>query len=197
MTGDLCPEAAESLQLDLPAPALPWGGRPFVTISCGAGAGQESTKLWPEHRYGELMQLLRAQFPGILFVQTGMENEAKLDADCDLRGKTSFKELAALMRGAALHISSEGGPVHLRHLLQGGPSLVFFGPTDPVFYGYPENCNLRTQVCTPCEWVQRDWQKQCLRGFGHCRALDSLEASAVVQKIMKHPQISEALCKMR
>lgn len=196
MTGELPPKAEEFLELELPQPVFPWGTRRFVTISRGSGAEQESTKLWPVHSYNKVMSLLRARFPGVIFVQTGKLYEKKLEADYDLRGKTSVEELAVLMRNAALHISSESGTVHLRHLLRGGPSVVFFGPTDPIFYGYEENCNLRAEDCMPCEWVQLDWQKNCCRGFGACRALEALKAEDAVQRILKHPNISETLCKM-
>ena len=196
MIGDLQLKTKPFLELELTRPDFPWGAKTFVTVSRGSGATQESTKLWPVHRYDECPRLLRRRFPGVIFVQTGDKHEKKLEVDYDLRGKTSFEELAVLMRDAALHISSEGGTVHLRHLLGGGPSAVFFGPTDPSFYGYAENCNLRAEECTPCEWVQLDWQKRCCRGFGVCRALEMLETEEVVQKIIKHPKALEALCKI-
>ncbi len=44
--------------------------------------------------------------------------------------------------------------------------MVFFGPTDPKFFGYPENINLSTDACMErCEWLTDDWTKNCARGL--------------------------------
>ena len=196
MLGSIRPQAEECVDMSLSAMDFPWGERPFITVSRGAGGDADSTKLWPEEKYDTLMCLIRERFPKAVFVQTGKAGEAKLEADCDMRGKTTLDELTALMARADLHISSEGGTVHLRHLLRGGPSVVLFGPTDPAFYGYPENCDLRAAECLPCEWAQREWQKQCVRGFDQCRAMEALQPDFVFKEMLEHPQIREALCRM-
>ena len=196
LTGNLKPIEDASLEFEMPQMAFPWGTRAFITVSRGTGAEADSTKLWPEEYYAELLCKLRERFPEAVFVQIGKLQERKLDADYDLRGETSFEELAALMQSASLHISSEGGTVHLRHLLRGGPSVVFFGPTDPSFYGYLENCNLRAEICTPCEWAQRDWTQRCVRGFSACEALENLSPESVAEAMLKQANISEALCRM-
>jgi len=196
LTGNLESSENAPLEFDIPPMKFPWGTRTFITVCRGTGTEKNSTKLWPSAYYDALLRKLREHFPEAVFVQTGKRHEMKLDTDYDLRGKTSFEELAALMQSASLHISSEGGTVHLRHMLRGGPSVVFFGPTDPTFYGYSENCNLRGEGCTPCEWAQRGWQKNCVRGFSSCKALDELLPEIAFDTLLKQTNIKEALCKI-
>ncbi len=175
-------------------PRFAWGNRPFFTVSRGSGSEGKSTKLWAAERYDELLDKLHRSFPQLLSVQLGSATDCRLRADVDLRGSTDFRTLSELLGRSLVHVSPEGGLVHLRHRLRGGPSVVLFGPTDPDFYGYPENCNLRTPVCLPCEWVQRDWQQHCMNGHDSCLALESLSAGQVFEVMMNDRKITEALC---
>ena len=192
--GTLEPGQASRLCAAGQAPGFSWGGRPFFTVSRGSGAAGNSTKLWARERYDDLLQRLHNTFPHLVSVQIGDASDVPLAVDADLRGATDFRTVSALLQGSVLHIAPEGGLVHLRHRLGGGPSVVLFGPTDPDFYGYPENMNLRAPVCQPCEWLQRDWQQRCMNGHDTCRALESLSSGQVFEVMMNDRNITEALC---
>ena len=143
----------------------------FITLQRGQGIvinATSNTKLWPVEYYNELISLLRRRWPQYKLVQLGTEregfNEDFVGIDLNLRGQTNLEELKVLLAHSMLHIDCEGGLVHLRHALQGGPSVVLFGPTAPEVYGYAENLNLRSGVCKyPCEWVTNDWVSRCAR----------------------------------
>ncbi|HJD96932.1 glycosyltransferase family 9 protein [Mailhella massiliensis] len=179
--------------VDAPLPELP-AGRPFITVHRGTGDCPSSTKLWSTASYNALLALLRRRFPEMTLVQVGHEQESALSVDADLRGKTTFPQFARLLQESRLHICSEGGGMHLRHVLCGRPSLVFFGPTDPEFYGYAENLNLRAPFCTPCEWLTRSWQTRCSRDFDNCRCLEKLTPEMVWHQVENNASLLEALC---
>jgi ADP-heptose:LPS heptosyltransferase len=70
----------------------------------------------------------------------------------DLVGKTSIKELIALLRRVSLLITNDSGPMHLAAAL-GTPIVALFGPTDPRRTGPygPGHAVLRSGIpCSPC-----------------------------------------------
>ena len=166
----------------------------YITIQRGHSTveekSQKNTKLWPCEHYQTLIELLKKKYPSYKLVQLGI-NRPGFDVDfkgidVNLRGKTSIVQLCSVLKYASLHIDCEGGLVHLRHALHGGPSVVLFGPTSPKFYGYTENLNLRTQACAqPCEWVTDDWLTRCARrGDKHC-CMRGLTPKWVLEQIEK------------
>lgn len=119
---------------DLSAFALP--ARYGVLVP--GGSAHRPRKRWPAERYGELAQQLLAQ--GITPVIVGGEIEAPLAAGIcaaapgarDLTGRTTFAEVAALARAAALAVGNDTGPMHLL-AAAGCPSLVLFSDeSDPA-----------------------------------------------------------------
>src|SRR2546427_12779025 len=73
-------------------------------------------------------------------------------APIDLMGRTTLKELIALLRRARLLITNDSGPMHLASAV-GTPVIALFGPTDPARTG-PYGAGhtvLRSGVpCSPC-----------------------------------------------
>lgn len=126
----------------------------------------DSNKMWPLEYYNELVEMLKKEYQDYKFIQVGYSPErspAILNTDDNLVGKTSFEEAKVILKNATLHIDGEGGLVHLRHALKGGQSVVFFGPTSPELYGYPENINIKTNACPHwCDWVIEEWQTKCI-----------------------------------
>ena len=166
---------------------------PFITIQRGQGmcdTKSTNNKLWPVTYYNQLIGLLRRQYPQCQFIQLGTNregyNEDFADIDVNLRGKTNLEELKVILKHAALHIDCEGGLVHLRHALKGGPSVVLFGPTSPDVYGYKENLNLRSTACPhPCEWITNDWLSRCARRTNKHICMESLTPQFVFEEIKK------------
>lgn len=70
----------------------------------------------------------------------------------DLIGKTTLKELIALLRRALVLVTNDSGPMHLAAAV-GTPVVALFGPTDPARTGPygPGHVVLRSGVpCSPC-----------------------------------------------
>ena len=167
--------------------------KPFITLQRGQSTTANNAvnnKLWSIAYYNKLISLLRQQYPQYQFVQLGTNregyNEDFDDIDINLRGKTNLEELKVILKHAALHIDCEGGLVHLRHALKGGPSVVLFGPTSPDVYGYKENLNLRSTACPhPCEWITNDWLSRCARRTNKHICMESLTPQFVFEEIKK------------
>jgi len=142
--------------------------QPYITVAREVGFTTvlEGTKLWPMEHYRKLLSLIKKTYPELRIIETGCgRGERTGKADIDLTGKTELEELKAVMKNSVLHIDSEGGLVHLRHALNGGPSCVFFGPTSPELYAYSENINLSTEECPiRCDFCHKEWTKTCILG---------------------------------
>lgn len=156
----------------------------YFTLQRGSKNCAEETKLWPLEHYNELVRLLKQRLPGYKIVQLGRLNTTQVEGiDLDMRGKTSFEELKALLRHSALHIDCECGMVHMKKAL-GGRSAVMFGPTRMDFYGYPENINIRSDACPfYCEWLSKNWTEKCIRNFDPPLCMQSLKPEFAADRI--------------
>ncbi len=162
----------------------------YITIHRGCDRfffSDNNVKLWPEKNYEELMVLIKKKYPDYKIVLLGEDYE-KSDLihhyDLDLLGKTNMPQLKAIIKGAALHIDTEGGLVHMRHSLKSGKSVVLFGPTSDDFFGYPENINIRTSDCPyPCEWKTKDWAVNCSNSEAKHICMESISPQMIIQQI--------------
>jgi ADP-heptose:LPS heptosyltransferase len=113
------------------------------------------SKAWPH--YPAITRLARAA--GFKVVVLGAPSEAALCAEAagadglDLCGRTSLKEAAAWLRGAAAALGNDSGLSHLAAAVS-TPVVVLYGPTDPtgpVVWGPRVTVLRRTDVpCAPC-----------------------------------------------
>lgn len=164
--------------------------KPFITVNRGVGVTDgtsriKSTRVWPIESYIELIKTLKKDYPDYLIVQVGDALGEEIEGvDLNICGKTTFDEALYLLNEAGLHIDGECGSVHFRHFLSKKPSLVLFGPTNIKFYGYPENINIRSQVCQGCEWLHKNWRTKCLLTQDSiCYGLEKLSVSEVVNAL--------------
>lgn len=172
----------------------------YITIHRGCDKfffSKTNVKLWPEKNYEELMVLFKNSFPDYKIVLIGEEYEKSeliRHYDLNLLGKTNMPQLKAIIKGAAIHIDTEGGLVHMRHSLKGGKSVVLFGPTSDEFFGYPENINIRTNDCpNPCEWKTKDWAVNCSNSEAKHICMESITPQMIIQQVEE----AEVLCKRK
>ncbi len=161
----------------------------YITIQRGTNANDKifhNIRDWPIGYYNELIALLKARFPSLVFVHLGAKSPDVIleGIDVDLRGRTTFEELKVILKHTLLHIDGECGMVHLTHALN-GQSAVFFAQTRIDFCGYPENINVKAEGECPlwCEWVTEDWQKKCLRGCDNPPCMKNLTPQLFMSKI--------------
>jgi hypothetical protein len=139
----------------------------YITLHYGVDINHtaQSIKLWPFEYYEALIEKIKQFDKKITIVQLGVNSQrcpAMKGADINLVGKTAIKEVKNILKHSLLHIDCEGGFVHLRRALNGGKSIVLFGPTSPDFYGYCENANISSKVCPHwCEHTRDKWDTFC------------------------------------
>jgi ADP-heptose:LPS heptosyltransferase len=128
------PEAEASLRKLMP------GGEPYAVLHAG---GNWDLKRWPADSFVEWIRLWRKE-TGKKVILCGTAPETPL-ADSirshfseeevfSLCGKTSFDELAFLLRNAELLLSNDSGPIHLA-ATQKTRIVGVFGPTSPAITG--------------------------------------------------------------
>lgn len=141
----------------------------YVTIRDGANPGDRAmarelgathtTKQLPQPKWTEICAEIRSH--GLAIVQVGDMGDTKVvEADLDLRGRTTLSELCFIMKGAVTHVDTEGGLAHLARA-SNVPSIVFFGPTSARFFGYPTNLNLTSARCAHCWYSTASWVARC------------------------------------
>lgn len=163
----------------------------FITFAYSLDINNTATqdiRLLPKDTLQKVLNNIKKQYPGYKIVQLGSKTLADFEnVDVNLVGKTSFAELLNLLEASKLHIDSECGMVHLRHALCAKPSVVFHGPTSVSTKGYPENINIRSNVCNCacCEWLMgNNWQRFCIKTNSHIPAcMQAISSDKVFEKI--------------
>ena len=168
----------------------------FILVHRGWDAAYnkgEHVKAWSIKSCGDIIERLKKEFPNYKIVLFGVDRQqapSAKGADIDLIGKTTLNQAKVLLKHAAVLIDNEGGMVHLRHALKGGPSVILFGPTAKELFGYSENKNITSNVCAHwCEWLSEDWQYKCAKtgknGHPCMDAINSSDIISAVKSILK------------
>ena len=110
-------------------------GAPIVAINPGATYG--SSKRWYPDRFAAVADALSAEW-GAEVVVVGSAAEAPLAGEIEaatrnppvnLAGKTTVRELMALLSLSSILVTNDSGPMHIGAAL-GVPLVAIFGPTD-------------------------------------------------------------------
>jgi len=130
------PQAAARVADILLQSNIPPGGR-YAVLSPGSSKNWP-VKRWPADRFAQVSNYLAEHFdlPTII---VGAPFEAELGRHIaeaagppaiNLAGKTTVRETIELLRGAAVVVSNDSGPMHLAAAV-GAPVVAVFGPTNP------------------------------------------------------------------
>lgn len=126
-----------------------------VTISNGAAGGLQ-TKSWNLNYWKDTCVYLRKI--GFYPIQIGDNKDVPIEGVERFSG-TMF-ETSALIKKASFHMGIENGMAHIANAV-GTKSIVLFGATPIHVFGYKDNINLRSNVCSPCFWKSNNWFKWC------------------------------------
>ncbi len=144
------------------------------------------TKRWPPGHFAEAVRHLGSDLGLPVVVAWAGEEERRVAEEvvagagdgCRalLAPPTDLRELATLLRHAALFLGCDSGPAHLAAAL-GVRCVSVFGPTDPARNGPygPQSTAVQLDQrleCQPC------WRRTCSRGDFAC--LERLDADRVV-----------------
>ncbi|MBI3615067.1 MAG: glycosyltransferase family 9 protein [Candidatus Omnitrophica bacterium] len=160
--------------------------RPVVVMAPGS---RSHLKRWPAQRFAAVAdRLVEEQQAQIIFVGDQEERpivdsvlSAMKSPTKDLTGRTSLRQLAALLAKSDLLITNDSACLHAGQVM-GTPTVAIFGPTDEKKYG-PRNPNsvvVRKQlVCAPCERALCPYGHECMNW------LDSDEVFSAAVKILR------------
>lgn len=108
-------------------------GASYVVMVPGA---RWETKEWPIEHYAGLAKLIVKDGHYVVLAggpdDMSKGNKIKMASECDevidMTGKTSLRELAALINGCVVYISADTGPLHFAAALK-KPLVAMYGPT--------------------------------------------------------------------
>lgn len=154
-----------------------------ILVGINPGAAYGSAKCWLPERFHQLSQHL-LDHPHLKIVFFGDKAGAPLvDAICanlpsrviNLAGKTSLRELMALIQACHLFLTNDSGPMHVASAL-GIPLIALFGSTSAVATGpYNGGKVIHKHVpCSPC------YRRECPIDF---RCMKSIEVQEVYREI--------------
>lgn len=137
-----------------------------------------ATKRWPVASFAALVKPLRDRH-GLASVVAGGPGDRTLGDQipgaANLAGRTSLRQLVALLGRAAVVIANDTGPMHIAAAL-GRPLVTVFGPTSPVRtgpYNRPDAVIRLRLPCSPC------FQRAC----SHCSCMAWLRADGVLERV--------------
>jgi hypothetical protein len=158
--------------------------RQVVIQSAGlaSGPGVMNNKEWYPERFQEVVDQLRGE---VSFVHLGSKSDPPIKGALDLRGKTSFRESAAILAASQLFIGLVGFPMHLARAVDCRSVILFGGREDPSVTGYSCNENLvGAMPCAPCWHRNRcEFDRECMR------MIDAEQVVAAVRKQLAHHEL--------
>jgi heptosyltransferase-2 len=164
-------------------------------LGLNAGAEYGPAKRWPVGRFIAAAQEIQAQ-NNCLWLLFGGKNDEALAAQIqsatgaaqpasgrpsaiNLAGKTSLRELMALLKACRVLLTNDTGPMHVAAAL-GTPVVVPFGSTSPELTGPglpgdPRHRLLKSDVaCSPCFLRDCPIDFRCMNGIGIERVVEAV-----------------------
>jgi heptosyltransferase-2 len=156
-------------------------GAPVVAINPGATYG--SAKRWYPERFAAVADALSAEW-GAGIVVVGSTPEAPLAGEIEaamrnppinLAGKTTVRELMALLSRSSFLVTNDSGPMHIGAAL-GVPLVAIFGPTDWRRTSPWTSLArvVRVEIdCSPCRRRTCDRGHECMLGVTPGMVIDA------------------------
>ena len=168
--------------------------RPIVAINPGAAYG--SSKRWHPRRFAEVAEGVMQELGGSVVLlggpkETGIADEILRSMDSslitpdsllNLAGRTSLRELAAVISECDVMVTNDSGPMHIGYAV-GTPLVAIFGSTSPELtgpVGSSDRVITKKIECSPC------FERECRKKDLECMELiTSQEVFDAVKKRMR------------
>jgi len=172
-------EVQKAQQAFLPGVGARPAGAPVTVLGLSPGAQYGPAKRWPAERFAEVARAVSSQVKDCQWLVFGTQAEEGL---CDevarhvggkvanLAGKTSLRELMALLKLCRVLLTNDSGPMHVAAAL-GTPVVVPFGSTSaeltgPGLPGDPRHRLLSVAPpCSPCFRRECPIDLRCMSGI--------------------------------
>jgi hypothetical protein len=132
----------------------------IVTSTTGAKVPMRN-KEWINERYQQIVDRFCSVYK---FIQVGAKDDTPLNNVLDLRGKTTVRESASILKNSRLMISHVGFMMHLARSVDCRSVIIYGGREKPEQTGYSCFENIYSEVeCSPC-WLHNkcDHNKKCM-----------------------------------
>jgi len=151
------------------AETLPRGR--FAVINPGAAYG--SAKRWIPERFAEVADILVSRY-GLSIILSGGPGEIEIGDDIakamqsphqNLIGKTSVRQMMAVLAASSLMVTNDSGPMHVAAAF-GVPMVAIFGPTDHTTtspWGTRAQIVRHPVECSPCMLRQCPIDHRCMQ----------------------------------
>lgn len=113
----------------------------WIAVQSSSTSYWTVNKHWISGRMQEVVNYLVKN--DIKVVHLGSKDDEPLNNVKDIRGQTSLREAAAILKNCRLFIGLEGGLVHLAKAVDTKSIVIYTGYTTPAETGYSDNINLR------------------------------------------------------
>lgn len=191
------PEASQAVAAKFGLSALIGAGPPVFGLNPGAEYGP--AKRWPAERFIAAARAIRQRtgctwlifggrgdLPIAAAIESALREPARAGQIaesqpilCNLAGKTSLRELLALLKACRVLLTNDTGPMHLAAAL-GVPVVVPFGSTSPELTGPgwpgdPRHQLLKSgAVCSPCFLRVCPIDFRCMNGIAVERVVEAV-----------------------
>jgi len=132
----------------------------IATSTSGAKVPMRNKEWFPD-RYQEIVDRLSDSYQ---FIQLGTKDDVPLKNVKDLRGQTTVRESAAILKNSVLVITHVGLLMHLARAVDCRAVIIYGGREKPEQSGYQCFENIYTDVpCAPC-WLHNkcDYDRKCM-----------------------------------
>jgi len=136
----------------------------IITLHCNAG--WSPYKNWDIKNWQKIVNYINTSYPSNYnIVQIGKKDFA-LEGVIDMRDKLSVVESIQLIKKATLHLGVDSFSNHATALLPYTPSIILWGSTHPMVFGYGHNVNIwKPLKCSPCykvyDWITKNPTSKC------------------------------------
>ena len=160
----------------------------MMLLGLNPGAEYGPAKRWPAGSFAAVTHEVSRRMPDCLWLAFGgpgdralCDDIARLAGDrvLNLAGRTSLRELMALLKLCRVVLTNDSGPMHVAAAL-GTPVVVPFGSTSPALTGPglpgdPSHQLLTAAVpCSPCFRRTCPIDFRCMTGIGPERVVEAV-----------------------
>jgi len=184
-------QAGKVLLADLPPKTRSGAAGPPLILGLNPGAEFGPAKRWPAERFAAVAREVCRRFPSCLWLVFGGTKDGELCQEIaraapanalNLAGRTSLRQLMALLKLCRVLLTNDTGPMHLAAAL-GTPVVVPFGSTSAELTGpgLPGDQRQRHRLlssrpgCAPC------FRRACPIDF---RCMTGLSVERVVEAVL-------------
>jgi heptosyltransferase-2 len=161
---------------------------PVTLLGLNPGAEYGPAKRWPAENFAATAREVCRRVPNAVWLAFGGPGDAKVCADIErlangrvlnLAGKTTLRQLMALLKSCRVVLTNDSGPMHLAAAL-GTPVVVPFGSTSPELTGPGLPGDSRHAIfrsptpCAPCFLRECPIDFRCMTGITVNRVVDAV-----------------------